>query len=44
MKREYHEGAEVLEKFNKTVSDLFRVPKSEMKPKPTRTSKKTSKD
>jgi hypothetical protein len=46
MKHEYHEGPEALEKFKKTVTDLFRVPKSTVKPtvKPVRKPKKASKD
>ena len=40
---EYHEGPEILEKFNKTVEQLFRVPKSAIKPKPTRQPKAISK-
>jgi len=46
MKHEYHEGPEVLEKFNDTVKRLFQVPKSSAKPvqKPERKPKKTSKD
>jgi len=43
MKHEYHEGPEALEKFNKTMSQLFRVPKATAKP-PIRKPKKTSKD
>jgi hypothetical protein len=31
MKHEYHEGPEALEKFNRTVAQLFRVPKSAIK-------------
>jgi hypothetical protein len=31
MKHEYHEGPKALEKFNKTVTKLFRVPKSSVK-------------
>jgi hypothetical protein len=44
MKHEYHEGQEALDNFNKTVEDLLRVPKTEIKPKPTRKPKETSKD
>jgi hypothetical protein len=44
MKHEYHEGPKALDKFNKTVTELFRVPKSEIKPKPVRKPKKDSKD
>ena len=44
MKPEYHEGPEALDKFNKTVTSLFRVSKSEIKPMPVRKPKKTSKD
>jgi hypothetical protein len=31
MKHEYHEGPEALEKFKKTATELFRVPKSTAK-------------
>jgi hypothetical protein len=44
MKHEYHEGPKALEHFNKTVAALFRVQKSEIKPKPVRKPKKASKD
>jgi hypothetical protein len=46
MKHEYHEGKEALERFGKTMTALFRVPKEtvEKEPaKPKRTPKKTSK-
>jgi hypothetical protein len=48
MKPEYHEGEEALEKFNKTLTTLFRAPKTvtakkeTKKPGPKR--KKASKD
>ena len=46
MKPEYHEGHEALERFGKTMTALFRVPKSsvakEIK-KPVRKAKKSSK-
>jgi hypothetical protein len=32
MKHEYHEGPKAIEKFNETVTKLFRVPKSIVKP------------
>jgi len=32
MKHEYHEGYEAVEKFEKTMTELFRVPKSTVKP------------
>jgi hypothetical protein len=46
MKHEYHEGPKASEKFNMTVTQLFRVPKSTLKPtaKPVRKPTKTSKD
>ena len=31
MKHEYHEGPKALEKFNETITKLFRVPKSTVK-------------
>jgi hypothetical protein len=46
MKREYHEGPEALERFNKLATQLFRAPKSTPKKarKPVRKPKKASKD
>jgi hypothetical protein len=45
MKREYHEGKEAAERFEKFATQLFRAPKSIVKPtaKKVRTPKKTSK-
>jgi hypothetical protein len=45
MKHEYHEGPEATERFEKMATQLFRAPKSTVKPtqKPVRTPKKTSK-
>ncbi|WP_175529162.1 hypothetical protein [Granulicella pectinivorans] len=46
MKPEYHEGPEALDRFEKTMTALFRVPKDgvEKEPvKPVRKPKKTSK-
>lgn len=38
MKRvEYREGVEARKSFEETMKNLFRVPKSEIKPKPKRT-------
>jgi hypothetical protein len=46
VKREYHEGPEALERFEKGMTKLFQAPKSSVKqkPKPTRKPKKASKD
>jgi hypothetical protein len=46
MKREYHEGPEAAERFEKLASHLFRAPKSTAKPEPKLVPKrkKTSKD
>jgi len=46
MKREYHEGPDAAERFDKLASALFRAPKSIVKPapKPTPKRKKASKD
>lgn len=47
MKPEYHEGPEALERFGKTMTALFRAPKTvttkKAKKKPTRKHSKTSK-
>jgi hypothetical protein len=45
MKREYHEGPEAAQRFEKLASHLFRAPKSTVKsePKPVPKRKKTSK-
>ena len=46
MKYEYHEGREALERFGKTMTALFRVPKTavaEGPKKPVRKAKKSSK-
>jgi hypothetical protein len=46
VKREYHEGSEALERFEKTMTALFRVPKDKVAKepaKPVRKPKKTSK-
>jgi len=46
MKPEYHEGREALERFGKTMTALFRVPKSAIEKeskKPVRKAKKSSK-
>ena len=44
MKREYHEGPEAAQRFEKLATHLFRVPKSTAKPaKTVRKPKKTSK-
>jgi hypothetical protein len=46
VKAEYHEGPEALDRFAKTMTALFRVPKTvvvKKPPKPVRKSKKTSK-
>jgi hypothetical protein len=42
MKHEYHEGPKALEKFNETVTKLFRVPKSSVK-SPAKPAKKAAK-
>ncbi|MGD0443927.1 MAG: hypothetical protein ABSA39_08320 [Edaphobacter sp.] len=46
MKPEYHEGPEALERFGKTMTALFRVPKTTVakeSKKPVRKAKKASK-
>lgn len=46
MKHEYHEGEEARDKFEATMKQLFRAPKTIVKPptKPERKSQETSKD
>jgi hypothetical protein len=46
MKHEYHEGTEALERFGKTMTALFRVPKTAVAKesrKPVRKARKSSK-
>jgi hypothetical protein len=45
MKHEYHEGPEATERFEKMATQIFRAPKSNVKPaqKPVRKPKKSSK-